>query len=148
MYMKTLSAGLLALTLGFTSIAPTQARADITEDQIVGLLSILALGALIHNRSRDDGAAPEHTRPQHSTPQRPIAQPNRRVLPANCVRQIERRNGNFVRMLPRRCLIRENVRINRLPQACHVRFTAANGNTRQGFRVRCLRNEGFRIGNR
>lgn len=134
MFMKSLTAGVLAVTLSFTSVAPTPVQADDRSDAIVGIISLLLLGAAIHN-SRD-GDVSVQTNPQ----------PNQRwrVLPANCLREFTRRNGNTIRMFPQRCLNRNYAHLNRLPEACHVRIRTDTGQQRQGFRAGCLRNQGFR----
>lgn len=75
---KTLTAGVLAVTLAATSIAPTQASADVSrDDAIIGIATLLLLGAAIHN-SRDNDRA-ETSRSQPEPPR-----PDWRVLPANC----------------------------------------------------------------
>ena len=75
---KTLTAGVLSLTLAMTSLAPTTAQAGLSEEETVGLITLLLLGAAIHNNRRDDDAREYHPRP-------PQGNVNRRVLPGSCV---------------------------------------------------------------
>lgn len=141
MFMKSLTAGVLAVSLSVTSLAPTPATADIsTEDAFAGILTLLFLGAAIHN-SRDNDTV---TAPQPTRPSRPAVARDWRVLPVNCLRDVTRRNGNTVRIFGQRCLNNNYAHVNRLPEACHVRIRTDNGQRRQGFRSRCLRNQGFR----
>ncbi|MCF2871362.1 hypothetical protein L0664_09830 [Octadecabacter sp. G9-8] len=143
MFMKTFTAGVLAISLTVTSLTPTTASADMSsDDAIAGILTLLFLGAVIHN-SRDNDVAP--------TPQRqprPAATRDWRVLPASCIRDRTRRNGNTVRMFGQACLRNNYAHVERLPQACHVRIRNQEGRIRQGFRVRCLRDQGFRTNQR
>ncbi|SLN34960.1 hypothetical protein [Pseudooctadecabacter jejudonensis] len=134
MFTKTLTAGVLAVSLALTSLSPTQAQASFSEeDAVVGILTLLLLGAAIHN-SRDNGN------------DRPRVDPNAwKVLPDQCLRQTTRRNGNSIRFFGQRCMNNNYAYVSRLPQACHVRFRNENGQRRQGWRARCLRNEGFRF---
>lgn len=128
---KTLIAGALALTLGMTSLAPTPAQADMSNEEAWGaLLGLLVLGAVIHE-SRKDNAAPVVN-----------PRPNRNVIPAQCLRRIETRRGETVRMFGRRCMQNNFRGFNRLPERCEVSVRTDNGR-RNGFRPRCLRNAGF-----
>lgn len=135
MFTKTLMAGVLATSLALTSLSPTTASAAMSdEDAIAGILTLLLLGAAIHNRrDRDPAPAPQ-----------PDVTDNWRVLPANCIRDVTRRNGNTIRMFGQRCLNNNYNHVNRLPDQCHVRVRNQNNQVRQGYRVRCLRREGFR----
>ncbi|AGI70055.1 hypothetical protein OAN307_c47090 [Octadecabacter antarcticus 307] len=135
---KTLSAGVLSIVLALTAITPTTASAQISdEDAIAGILALLFISAVVHHsRNRNDRSAhvPE-----------PVPQPrNWQVLPADCLRSIDTRRGNTVRMFTQRCLTNNYRFTNRLPQACHVRVRTENGQRRQGYRARCMRNAGFR----
>lgn len=145
MLTKTLTAGILAASLALTSLTPTSASARMSdEDALAGILTLLFLGAAIHNSRDNDRAVPAP-----APAPRPQANNNRwRVLPANCLRRIETRRGETVRLFTQRCLQNNYSHMNRLPQACHVRVRTAEGQRRQGFRARCLRNAGFRTNQR
>lgn len=137
MFAKTLTAGVLALSLTLTSLTPTTATAQISdEDAIAGLITLLLLGAVVHeSRNRAEPAAP---RPQ------PHEQRGWRVLPSECLHQVNQRNGQRIRFFGQRCLNRSYAHTNRLPAACHVSFRTENGQRRQGYRARCMRDQGFR----
>lgn len=141
MISKTLTAGVLCTSLALTSIAPTQAQAEISEgDAIVGMITLLLLGAAIHNSNdRDDPPARTHTRPTRSHPA-----PAANVLPRSCLRQGRTARGRDVQVYGRQCLIDNYGSIRRLPLTCVVRYGTRAGNNRRGFREPCMRNEGFR----
>jgi hypothetical protein len=135
---KTLSAGVLSLTLALTALSPTTAAAQVSdEDAIAGILALLFIGAAVHHsRKNNDRPAPAVE---------PTRQPrNWRVLPAECLRSIDTRRGNSVRMFTQRCLTNNYNFTNRLPQECHVRVRTDNGQRRQGYSAQCMRNAGFR----
>lgn len=142
MLMKTMTAGVLALSVTLTSLTPTTASARMSDEEVAGIVALLLFGAVVHNsRNRDVTPAPA-PHPQ------PTAARGWRVLPADCIRNVTRRNGNTIRMFGQRCLNNNYAHVNRLPQACHVSVRNENGQRRQGYRVRCLRNEGFRTNQR
>ncbi len=145
MAMKTLTAGVLAATLSFTSMAPTTAAAEFSrDDALVGITALLLLGAAIHH-NRDDNS---NSTPARSTPRAtPRTQPRNdawRVLPAQCLTQATRRNGDRVRFFGQRCMSNNYRAVNRLPQACRVEFRTRDGGVRRGYRASCLRDQGFR----
>jgi hypothetical protein len=141
----TFTAGLLATTLALTAIAPNSAAARMSEEDIAAILGFLVIGAVIHNRRNSDAAPVAPAAP--ARPQ-PTTTREWRVLPADCIRNVTRRNGNTIRMFGQRCLNNNYAHVNRLPEACHVNVRTENGQRRQGYRVRCLRNEGFRTNRR
>ncbi|WP_281980927.1 hypothetical protein [Thalassorhabdomicrobium marinisediminis] len=138
MLKSTLTAGVLAISLALTSLTPSSATAAISEeDALKGFLTLLAIGAVIHSMNDNDD---REARPDRN---------NRwKTLPAQCQRRLTRRNGNRINFFPQRCLNRNYAHAERLPQRCHVRFRTEAGQQRQGYRTRCLRNEGFRINRR
>lgn len=133
MFFKSLTAGVLAISLTLTSLTPTAVAADSNDDAIAGLIALLLFGAAVHElRDRNDN-------------HRPLQQAaDWRVVPVDCLRTATRRNGNTIRYFGQRCLNNRYAHVNRLPQSCHVRFRNSNDQRRQGFRARCLRNAGFR----
>ncbi len=139
MLTKTLTAGVLAVSLSLTSLTPTRAAAWSDEDVAVGVISLLLLGAAIHHSRSND--RPQPAAPQ---PQRPREVRDWRVLPVDCLRHATRANGNTIRYFGQRCLNNNYAHVARLPDHCHVRFRNANDQRRQGFRANCLRNQGFR----
>ena len=139
MSFKTLTAGVLAATLSFTSIAPTAASAELSRDNaVVGIAALLLLGAAIHNSGdSDDRSVRTSTR---NSPRGDAW----RVLPAQCLTQASRRNGDHIRFFGQRCLNNTYRAVNRLPQRCHVEFRTRNDQRREGYRALCLQNQGFR----
>ena len=131
---KTLFAGLLALTLGLTSVAPSQAQAEIDgDDALRGLVTLLIIGSIIHQLDDNDRRRPE-----------PIVtpRPNRKVVPARCLRTIHGPNRTRqVFMKP--CLRRNMDNVNRLPARCEITVETQRG-TRRAYRSRCLEREGWR----
>ena len=139
MFTNTLTAGVLAASLAFTSMAPNSARAGMSEeDALAGILALLFIGAVVHNNRNNDAAPAPAPAPQ------PTITRDWRVLPVDCIRNVTRRNGNTIRMFGQRCLTNNYNHPNRLPEACHVRVRNENGQRRQGYRARCMRNQGFR----
>jgi len=142
MMMKTLTAGVLAISLGLTSLAPTTATAGPDEDAIAGILALLLFGAAVHELRDNRRSTPD------PAPTPAPAAANWRVLPVDCIRNVTRRNGNVIRIFGQRCLNRNYEHPRRLPEACRVNVRTENGQRRQGYRVRCMRNEGFRTNRR
>ena len=146
MIMKTLTAGVLATSLAFTSLTPATASAEISDgDAVVGLITLLLLGAAIHN-NRDDDVRTQPAHPPRVT--HPAPRRDWRVLPAQCLQTVTRRNGDRVRLFTQRCLTNNYAQTQRLPQACHVQFRTRDGGHRAGYRAACLRNQGFRTNQR
>lgn len=135
---KTLTAGLLSVTLAATSILPTTASARMSDEEaVVGFLALLAIGAAIHNNRNSD--------PQ---PSQPAANNGWRVLPADCRRDIQTRRQGTTRMFTQNCLSNNYNHMNRLPQNCRVDVRANNGQQVRGYEARCLSNAGFRTNQR
>jgi len=111
---KTLTAGLMALTLTFTSAVPAHANNTSQEDfgkLLFGLLATAAIANAVKNNRddrRDERAhrhedKPRIVRPERHNPARVERQNNRRTtLPRTCLRDFEGRFGTQ-RMLNRRC---------------------------------------------
>jgi len=157
---KTMTAGLLALSLTFTSATSTQAQ-GLSEDDVGKLIfGILATAAIAHavKENRNDRAERrevqrERERPQverrqtrrdilrHDSQARRSA--DRSVLPRSCVRTFDDRFGSQT-MLGRRCLERNFDRAAHLPNQCAVRVFTDRG-PRNGYNPRCLRQMGYSI---
>lgn len=131
--MKTLTAALLALSLGLGTVAATPARAQISDEEaVIGLLGLFLLGAAIaKSNDKDDDARPERRDPRW------------RLLPARCLTRVNTRHGP-VRMFGKRCMNRHYDHVNRLPQRCEISVRGPR-NMRHGYTPRCLRHAGFRI---
>ena len=131
--MKTLTAALVALSLGLGTVSASPAHAEISEKEaVIGLLGLLLLGAAITQNSTDgDTARPERR------------DPSWRVLPARCLTRINTRHGQ-VRMFAKRCMNRNYDHVNRLPERCEISVRGAR-HMRQGYAPRCLHHAGLRI---
>lgn len=132
---KTLFAGLLALTLGLTSMAPGQARAEIDgDDALKGLVTLLIIGGVLSQLDNDD----DRRRPQPVVTPRP----SRKAVPAQCLRTVEGyRHDRRVFMKP--CLRRNMHNVNRLPERCELLVDTRRG-TRAAYGARCLDRAGWR----
>lgn len=165
---KTFTAGLMALTLTFTSATPTQAN-GLSEDDVGKLLFGLVATAVIanaikNNRDNDRGRATVQQKPRHepradTRRHEPRADTRRHQprghglrrnthrssvpapLPRSCMRIIENRHGTQ-RIFGKRCLERNYAQADYLPRNCAVRFNTHRGQ-RRGFDARCLRNNGY-----
>ena len=132
---KTLFAGLLALTLGLTSVAPSPAQAEIDgDDALKGLVTLLIIGGVLSQIDNDD----DRRRPQPVVTPRP----SRKVVPAQCLRTIEGyRHDRRVFMKP--CLRRNMDSLNRLPARCELIVDTRRGE-RRAYGARCLERAGWR----
>lgn len=160
---KTLTAGLMALTLSFTSVTPVYAENASREDVgklIFGLLATAAIANAIKNNQNNQ--QPEQVHIERHNPKPRVVMPERRnpaherrpnrredrrtTLPRECLNNFEGRFGTQ-RMLNRRCLLRNFPYVESLPQRCAVRVFTNNG-PRNGFDPQCLRQQGFAISRR
>ena len=110
---------------------------------LFGLATIAIIGKAINDR--DDNRRADVTR----TPSRPrdvSRPPSPRVLPGQCIRQVETWDRP-VRILARRCLERNYAYTARLPQRCAITVQGPR-HTRYGYRPRCLRNAGYTLARR
>lgn len=146
MHRNLISILLIAAMATFgLSAAPARAG-QIDADQWVKLfagatvLAIIAHGAKKKDHNKGYVAAPQHPpRGYHTPPQRN----HRRALPAQCVRTFHVQGQNR-RLMPQRCLKRNNVKLARLPDVCYRQMNTNRG-FRQGYAPRCLRRNGFAI---
>ena len=138
MITKTLTAGILSAMLALTSIAPTTASAEATQDEVLGgIIALLLFGAAVNElRDRNDDDD------RHPTPA--PAPANWRDLPEHCELRVRARNGNRVNYFTRACLTRHYAFNNRLPERCYIQFRDHTGDRRLGYRTQCLQNAGFR----
>lgn len=145
--IKTVSAGLLSLTLVLTAVAPTPVRAGISDEEAVaGLLALLFLGAAISRSNNRPDPVPEVQQPQPPQPDRGAQ--HWRVLPTECRVVVNTYGGGEVRMFGRRCLRNNYDHMHRLPARCEISVQSRRGNMRHGFAPRCLRRAGFETGGR
>ena len=136
--LKTLTAGLVATTIALTSLAPTSAQANDHED-LAKLLAGIAAIAIISRAVRDDDRS--RTRTHTQTHRHAGIPPNRRVLPFECFRRVDTRNGR-IGVFGKRCLNNNYRFADRLPQRCLVHVPIRD-RFRPAYRAQCLRNAGF-----
>ncbi len=149
--LKTLTAGITALSLTLGSAAPSQAQ-GLSEDDIgkilFGLATLAVIGKIVDERADDNNRnrSVEVTRTHRSinTPQvqrthRPRV--DRTVLPRDCLRGYETRFGTH-RMFSARCLRNNYAFADHLPRGCSVRIFTTDG-ARRGFDPACLRGQGY-----
>lgn len=158
--LRTLTAGLMALTLTFTTATSTQAQNASQEDigkLIFGLLATVAIANAVKNNrdDRDDRVErhvtkPQIVRPHRNNPGRVERQQRRNnartTLPRRCLNTVEGRFGTQ-RMLGKHCLNRNFAHAESLPRRCEVRVFTSRG-PRNGFDPQCLRQQGFSISRR
>lgn len=153
-------ATIVAAAVTVTAIGSAPARAD--EDVLRALAAIAGIaivGKVIHDRNERKRAQHSVTRNTHKAPvyqhtgrvydlkPRPLPKrANRRLLPGDCLRSAETRQGR-VRYFGKRCLERNYRYVNRLPQYCAVRFRGED-RSRRGYDARCLRREGYQLARR
>ena len=136
-----------AVTVTGISLAAAPARAS--EDDLAKLLfgatALIIIGKAIHDRNdRSDRDTPDRV-VVHPQP-RPRPHRSRKALPASCLRVHDTWDGR-VRMLSKRCLERRYDHVDRLPQSCRTRIRTDDG-PRRGYRMRCLRHNGYYLASR
>jgi hypothetical protein len=150
--MKTLVAGVTALSLTLASAAPAQANGLDREDVgklLLGLLAVGVVGAAIENNQRREetqvqrqgsGSWAELNQPRPRPDNR--HDDRRRILPYECLQTVETRFGDL-RLFGERCLERNYRFAASLPERCEVRVYSDNG-PRSGYDPLCLREQGYR----
>ncbi len=136
-------------TVAITAFSAKPARAS---DQdlaraLAGIAVLAIIGKAIHDHNKDDDRVRQKSFVNRQTLIEPRPLPNRvsrRVLPRQCLRTVETRNGNTRRVLGARCLERNYRFSSQLPRSC-----ARQVETRRGWRwaygARCLRQNGYQI---
>lgn len=146
---RTMTAGLLAVTLALTGIAASTSPAAATgrnngADAAAVLGGLLLLYGL-SQAGRNHGSRNYTSRgnpPVIYQPPRP--QPVQRVAPARCFIQGHDGNGRY-RGYRQRCMQNHARNAHLLPQNCLRRVWTPNGQ-RRIYRARCLRNNGWTQG--
>lgn len=148
-----LFAGLLCAALALGAFTASPVKAGMSDEEVVtGLLALLFLGVAIDNRrdrneaTRAQAARENAVRPAPDRPSRWFEAD--RTLPAICLRTWETRLGDTIRIFGQRCLEREYRNSTALPADCYTHIRLANGQRRQGYLVRCLREHGYRVSRR
>jgi len=151
-------AGITAVTLLVTAFnaAPARAQDQDLARLLAGIAALAIVGKAIHDRNerrevrkdyfhRDTIVHRDHVQRQNVITLRPLPQAvARKVLPRQCLRQVQTRNGDIRRAFGARCLERNYQHSNLLPRNCARQFETQRG-TRWMYRAGCLRNNGFQI---
>lgn len=167
---RTLTAAVVALGLALGGVAATPAEAQSRSGNrdlqrlLGGVATVIILGAAYdHLRDKRKDKSRIETRharsPQYYEPTRRYDPDHRRnyrrddrhdsrrdsrIVPAQCLRQVDTRGGTQ-RFFAARCLERTMANANRLPQQCAIQVPGDRGN-RWGYAPRCLRDYGWRRG--
>jgi hypothetical protein len=161
-FIATVSAAAIAITA--MGAVPAHADDRDAARALAAILGIAVVGALIHENNKDKKRkayrqAPVHkphvhrqppvyqpqvhNRPQHLRPRPLPSRANRKLLPGQCFRSIDTRQGTY-RIFGQRCLNQHYRFVNSLPSRCHYVFRTPNGK-RRGYEARCLRDAGYRL---
>ena len=152
-FIATVAAAALAIT-GFSAVP---ARADANDAaKIIAGIAALALIAKAIDDSNDRKAARQQHYTHRPVPQhhhqpglkpRPLPhQVARPGLPDHCLFMAQTVHGP-ARVFGARCLQRNYVQANTLPQACAQQIWTDRGQ-RWGYNAACLRHQGYRIASR
>lgn len=140
---RTMTAGLLALSLGLGGVTASATPARANNDEVVaiigGLIALYAIGQAIQGNTRNETASRNygHRPPQAHQPQRP----RQLVAPARCF--IEGRDrGGYYRGYVRRCMENNVARPRLLPDQCLRRVETDRG-PRMIYGGRCLAQNGW-----
>ncbi len=163
---------LAATAIAFMSFSAVPAYADDRRAvrTIATILGIAVVGKIIHDKNKDrkkERAAREQKvykshrpnrvemhrpRPRAHDPvqrhprvaPRPLPRRvDRKLLPQNCFRSYNTRNG-AAHVFDERCLQRNYAHVNRMPQSCAQRIRTNEG-PRIGYDARCLRRNGYSL---
>ena len=144
-FIATIIAASIAVT-GF-SAAPARADGDDLARFLVGATALVIIGSAINDSRRDRRHRDVYVGRDHRDwrPERPRRH-RRAALPSTCLRVLNTDNGR-VRMMARRCLERNYRQASSLPNSCKIRVRA-DRKIRKGYKMRCLRDHGYRIAGR
>ncbi|WP_127115735.1 hypothetical protein [Shimia sediminis] len=136
-----------AMTVTAVSSAPARADDDFVK-LIMGAAAIYALSQTV-KKDRPRVSTNSHEYPPAYRPDlRPRPLPDRarkaKPIPAHCLKYVESRRGDTVRLLGQRCLNRHYRHVHRLPERCETKVRTRNG-VRHGYKPRCVRKHGFRL---
>lgn len=124
---------------------------------LAGLAALAIIGAVVHDKkkdkpvvsSRNPSPNPEYHRPAHR-PHRNVAPrplpPHvaRTILPRSCLRNFGPGHEKRANVLGRKCLHRNYGYTQNLPRECAQQAWGRKG-MRNGFNVRCLRQNGYHL---
>lgn len=142
-------AAIVTAAITVTAVSSAPARAD-EEDVLKFIFGAAALFAIAN--ALDDNDA----RVSSTSPYRPVTRPEIRPrplpdrayrakpIPARCLKYVESRKGNTVRLIGQKCVKRHYRHVHLLPDACRTKVKTDNG-VRRGYGPKCLRRQGFRL---
>ena len=155
--------------------APARADNNDLARALAAIVGIAVIGAAIKNKRDKDKvsrnyhqpvqpryvepryAQPRYAPPRHAHPQqryypdpvrpRPLpSRVNRKLLPGDCLRSFETRQGTM-RLFAEQCLLQNYRYVDQLPSHCAVKVRTRGGH-RWGYDARCLRNQGYQLARR
>lgn len=136
-----------AMTVTAVSSAPARADDDFVK-LIMGAAAIYALSQTLKDDRRRDTVSRNQPPTSYAPDVRPRPLPDRarkaKPIPARCLKYVETRRGDTVRLLGQRCLNRHYRHVHRLPERCETKVRTYNG-VRHGYKPRCVRKHGFRL---
>lgn len=141
---RTLTAGLLSLSLAATSLTATTAPAQADEDVFKVIAGLVVLGAIANQVKKNKESNRVVTRNAgrghgHGHVRKPVKR-IRKVAPQRCVRETWTHRGQR-EVYGARCMQRHAQA--QLPQNC-LRQNKTNSGPRYFYGKRCLRNQGWR----
>lgn len=144
--------GVVAISALIATLSASPVRAGDHDDvaKFLGAAATLFIigKAIQHesNKREKPKARPVETQPTFVAPGYHDQVHKQRVrkpaLPRACLREVRGARTKYV--MGRKCLQRNNIAVNRLPQACKFNVRGNRG-VRSVFAVRCLRNKGYRL---
>lgn len=148
----------IAIT-GF-SAAPARAGQDDVNKALAALAGLAVLGVVIHNVREDDKKSKPRVIDRRYGPDdrfreevrrgekpRPLPRrANRKLLPQQCLRSVETREGRM-HVFGQRCLERNYRFADSLPRKCEQKFRTDRGK-RMGYGARCLSRRGYALARR
>lgn len=154
-FITLIVAAAIAVT-GFS----TQVRAgdkDVAK-ALAGLAFLAIIGAAIHDNKKDKPVVstrnpkPGYRHPGH--PHHRVVKPRplpphvaRTILPRSCLRSFETGRGKHTKVVGRKCMSKKYRYMQNLPRRCAQQAWGARA-MRNGFNVRCLKRNGYRLSHR
>ena len=146
-------AGIISMSILITAgtAAPARANDDDVAKALAAILGLAIVGKVIIDSRDDKRKKAKQVQPRrHVDPYvHPRPRPdrvNRKLLPQQCFRSFEVRNG-YMRGFGRRCLNRHFDYAHQLPGRCYREVWTDRG--RRGvYGARCLRERGYRLARR
>ncbi len=153
-------ATIAAAAVAITSVNVTPAAAtddDLLKRWLLGAATMVVIGNALHEARNAEAPSPRVTHqnprprvvhqprhtPHHANP-RPHKPRGAHVLPRRCVRYVPLPSGREYRTLGAKCLKRHFDHAHRLPKVCRE-SVKMRGKWRSTYKIRCLRDKGYRL---